>query len=202
MGGKNGKIYNKLVPIQNTLPQSFHAVTNTRFRNKNLCPRIKRRKQHFNSKIEGGSKTMNFKELLLESIDDGLSVLGESGKQVVYYHLKENFKIKRQDIPYKIEEFTDAIERIFGAGAQILEIKIMRCLFKKGGYTIKKYSKLPNLTFIEYITTAKLAMNNYTNGKEHKLNTDYKQKRKNTLGRPHKTPNAYHPNASLSKVIL
>jgi hypothetical protein len=145
---------------------------------------------------------MNFKELLMESIDDGLSVLGESGKQVVYYHLEENFKIKRQDIPYKIEEFTDAIERIFGDGAKILEIKIMRCLFKKGGYTLKKHSKLPNLTFVEYITTAKLAMNNSANGKEHKLNTDYKQKRKNTLGRQRKTPNAYHPNASLSKVIL
>jgi hypothetical protein len=124
---------------------------------------------------------MNFKELLLESVDDGLSVLGDSGKQVVYYHLEENFKIKRQDIPYKIKEFTDAIERIFGAGAKILEIKIMRSLFKKGGYALKKYLKLQNLTFIEYVTTAKLAMNNYANGKEHQLNTDYKQNRKNLM---------------------
>jgi hypothetical protein len=124
---------------------------------------------------------MNFEELLLEAIDDGLSLLGESGKQVVYCHLEKNFKIKRQDIPHKIEEFTDAIERIFGTGAKILEINIMQCLFKRGSFTFKRYSKLPNLTFIDYITTAKLAMYNYTNMKEHQQNTDYKQNGKNKI---------------------
>ena len=63
--------------------------------------------------------------------------------------------MNRLDIPYRIEEFIDAIERIFGTGAKILEIQIMKCLFKKVGYTVKHYSKQKNLTFTEYITAIK-----------------------------------------------
>ena len=80
---------------------------------------------------------MSFEELLLEAINEGLSLLGESGKQVLYFHLEKNFKINKQDIPNRIEEFTDAIETIFGNGAKILEIQIMKCLFRKVGHTFK-----------------------------------------------------------------
>ena len=166
----------------NTLSQPIHAIKSTKFRNKCTpahCPQIKRGKQPSTSKIEGESKVLNFEEFLLDAVDDGLSLLGESGKQVVYYHLEKNFKIKRQDIPFKIEEFTDAIERIFGIGAKILEIKIMQCLFKRGGYTFRTYPKQPNLTFIDYITTIKLATNNYANRKERLL--DHKQNGKNKM---------------------
>jgi len=93
---------------------------------------------------------------LLEAIDEGLSLLGESSKQAIYFHLEKTFKMNRVDIPYRIEEFTDAIEKIFGTGAKILEIQIMRCLFKKVGYTFKHYTKQKNLTFTEYIAAVKL----------------------------------------------
>lgn len=121
---------------------------------------------------------MSFKEHLLEAIDEGLSVLGESGKKVVYYYLEKNFKIKKQDIPNKIDKFADAIEKIFGDGANILEIRIMKCLFKKIGYTFKKCSKRENLTFVEYIAAAKPAMNNVGKRKpaEHKSHAKRKKK--------------------------
>jgi len=102
------------------------------------------------------SGTMDFEELLMEAIDEGLSLLGESSKQVVYFYLEKTFKMNRLDIPYRIEEFIDAIERIFGNGSKILEIQIMKCLFKKVGYTVKHHSKQKNLTFTEYITAIKL----------------------------------------------
>jgi len=110
---------------------------------------------------------MNFEELLLEAIDEGLALLGDSSKQAFYYHLEETFNINRQDIPYKIDEFTDAIEKIFGTGAKILEINIMKCLFKKVGYTFKHYQNPPNLEFTEYIAAVRLAKTNYGNIKEH-----------------------------------
>jgi len=98
-----------------------------------------------------------FEEILLEAVDEGLSMLGESPKQAIYYHLEKTFKINRMDIPYKIEDFTDAIEKIFGAGAKIIEIQIMKCLFKKVGYKFKHYPKQKNLTFTEYIAAARLS---------------------------------------------
>jgi hypothetical protein len=64
--------------------------------------------------------------------------------------------MNRQDIPYRIEEFTDAVENIFGSGARILEIQIMKCLFKKVGYTFKHYSKRQDITFNEYVTAVKM----------------------------------------------
>jgi len=111
-------------------------------------------KTHFGPKIEGEKKTRIFEEFLLEAIDEGLSLFGESAKQAVYCHLGKTFKITRQDIPYRLEEFTDAIEGIFGAGAKILEIQIMKCLFKKVGHTFKNYPRPKDLTFTEYVTVA------------------------------------------------
>jgi len=109
---------------------------------------------HASPKIEAEKRTMNFEEVLLEAIDEGLSVLGESAKQAIYCHLGKTFKMNRLDIPYRIEEFTDAIEGIFGAGAKILEIQIMKCLFKKVGYDFRHYPRSKDLTFTEYITAA------------------------------------------------
>ena len=109
---------------------------------------------HASPKFEGEKRTMSFEEFLLEAIDEGLSVLGESAKQAVYCHLGKTFKMNRLDIPYRLEEFTDAIEGIFGAGAKILEIQIMKCLFKKVGHTFKNYPRPKDLTFTEYVTAA------------------------------------------------
>ena len=131
--------------------------------------------------MEVEKKTMSFEELLLEAIDEGLSLLGESSKQAIYFDLEKNFKINRQDIPHKIEEFTDAIERIFGNGAKILEIRIMKCLFKKVGYTFKHYPKSESLTFTEYIASVRIAKDNYEKLKEQKLNSERKQNGKKII---------------------
>jgi hypothetical protein len=112
------------------------------------------------------NKTRDFEELLREAIDEGLSLLGESAKQVVYFHLEKTFKMTRQDIPYRIEEFIDAIERIFGNGAKILEIQIMKRLFKKVGCTIKHHPEQKDLEFAEYVEANKLAKKKYENNIE------------------------------------
>jgi hypothetical protein len=132
---------------------------------------------------EAEKKTMKFEEVLMEAIDEGLSLLGESSKQAIYFHLEKTFKMNRVDIPYRIEEFTDAIEKIFGTGAKILEIQIMKCLFKKVGSTFKHYPKQKNLTFTEYIAAVKLEKNNYENIR--KKDTT----RMNPLGRSQKQSN-------------
>jgi hypothetical protein len=110
--------------------------------------------------LDAEKKPQNFEEVLLEAIDEGLSVLGESSKQALYFHLEKTFKMNRRDIPYRIEEFTDAVEKIFGKGARILEIQIMKSLFKKVGYKFKHYSKRNDLTFTEYVTAVKVGTDN------------------------------------------
>lgn len=96
----------------------------------------------------------DFEKLLLEAIDEGLSSLGESSKQAIYYHLEKSFNLKKQEIPYSIEAFANAIEKIFGLGANFLEILIMKRLYEKMGRNFKlRTSK--DLEFVEYITVAR-----------------------------------------------
>ena len=97
----------------------------------------------------------NFEKLLLEAVDEGLSSLGDSSKHVIYFHLEKTFKIAKRDIPHKIEEFADAIEKIFGPGAKFLEILIMKCLYEKVGRVFECNQEQEELVFTEYVAAVK-----------------------------------------------
>jgi hypothetical protein len=91
---------------------------------------------------------------MLEAIDEGLSSLGESSKQAIYFHLEKTFDIRREEIPDRISAFSQAIENIFGAGAGSLEILIMQRLYEKVGGVLR-WDKSKGFSFIEYVTIAK-----------------------------------------------
>jgi hypothetical protein len=76
-------------------------------------------------------KDIKFEQILLSSIDEALSILGENAKGSVYLHLENTFMMARQDIPYKVDDFSEALNRIFGLGARQLEILIMKKLHEK-----------------------------------------------------------------------
>lgn len=96
----------------------------------------------------------SFDNLLLEAVDEALSTLGDSCKHAIYFHLEKTFKIKRKHIPSKFEEFVNAIEQIFGIGAKIIEIQIMKCLRKNAG-EFKYFRGEEDLTIIQYVNTVK-----------------------------------------------
>jgi hypothetical protein len=107
-------------------------------------------------KNRGGKK---FEQILLDSIDEAFSTLGESVKKSIYFHLEHKFMIARQDIPYSIDNFSDALERIFGLGARHLEILIMKKLHEKITcfYEWNGPSWLvPDLTFRKYVELMRL----------------------------------------------
>ena len=72
-----------------------------------------------------------FDVLLLEAIDEALSALGDSIMQTVYFHVERSFHIKKHEISYRPGAFTEAIENIFGVGANFIEILIMKKLHQK-----------------------------------------------------------------------
>lgn len=99
----------------------------------------------------------DFQKLLLQAVDEGLSSIGESPKKAIYFHLEKTFKIKKHDIPSNIEVFAEAIEKIFGMGADFLEILIMKRLHDK----IKVECNLDNaseLRFIEYLSAVEKSL--------------------------------------------
>jgi hypothetical protein len=92
----------------------------------------------------------SFKTAIIDAVDEGFAPFGHYGKQAIYIHLENTFKIEKQEIPYKIEEFADAIEQIFGTGAKLIEIKILEALHEKNQNFVH-FPKKGELAFTEYV---------------------------------------------------
>ena len=91
---------------------------------------------------------MDFEKLFMEAVDESLTVLPKSGREMLFFHLERSFSIKRGDIPKKPENFVDALEQIFGAGAHVLEKLIVKNLYSKLGL---EYRERKDYTFADYL---------------------------------------------------
>jgi hypothetical protein len=96
----------------------------------------------------------DFEKLLLEAVDEGLSSLGDSAKQAIYFHLEKSFNIKRQEISHEIRAFVKAIEKILGLGANFLEILIMKRPYEKIG-GVFEWHESADFASTEYVVVAK-----------------------------------------------
>lgn len=108
---------------------------------------------------QGKGTQVKFNEILQESIDEALSSLGENVRESIYFHLELNFKIPQKDIPSRIDDFSTALERIFGIGAHHLELLIMKKLHEKTSCLFKWEGPkwlVPDLSFTKYVELIKL----------------------------------------------
>ena len=95
-----------------------------------------------------------FEDVLKDSVEEALSCLGESVKKSIYFHLENSFLLSRQDIPCRVKDFSDALERIFGLGAKHIELLIMEKLYMKVNCSYKWEGPkwlVPDLTFEQYV---------------------------------------------------
>jgi hypothetical protein len=72
-----------------------------------------------------------FEATMIEAIDESLGSFKSLNTQEVYSHLENAFEIRKQEIPCKIEDFTDAMEQMFGIGAKLVEIRIIKAVHKR-----------------------------------------------------------------------
>jgi hypothetical protein len=95
----------------------------------------------------------DFQKLFLEAVDGAFSSLGDSAKQSIYFYLETRFKVPRDQIPIRLEDFEVGLEKIFGAGTRFLEISIMKRLYQmmepKG--KIMKWDDDREFRFIDYV---------------------------------------------------
>jgi hypothetical protein len=96
-----------------------------------------------------------FDAILLDAIDEALYSLGDSIRQTIYFHLERSFHIKKEEIPERIGAFTQAIENIFGFGANPIKIMIMKKLSEKVG-AVFEWSEFERFGFVEYVARARL----------------------------------------------
>jgi hypothetical protein len=72
-----------------------------------------------------------FEATMIEAIDESLGSFDSLDKQEVYHHLENSFKIRKQEIPCKTKDFSDAMGQMFGIGAKLVEIRIIEAVHKR-----------------------------------------------------------------------
>jgi hypothetical protein len=93
-----------------------------------------------------------FNKVLLDAIEGGLSSLGDSPREAIFYHLETSFQLKKENIPLNLTEFQQALERIFGPGAPYLEKIIIRSLYERLGLG---FEEPRHVDFVAYVNDAK-----------------------------------------------
>jgi hypothetical protein len=95
---------------------------------------------------------INLRKTLLEAVEEGLSSLGDSPKQAIFFHLETSFEISKDSIPANLTDFSKALEKIFGPGAVYLEMLIVKRLYEKLGL---EFEEVKNWDFLEYVDNAR-----------------------------------------------
>lgn len=71
-------------------------------------------------------------DVLMQTIDEVLSILGESIKTSIYYHLENTMGLKKHEIPARLADFHFALEKMFGKlGTKYIEDQLIKQLEKK-----------------------------------------------------------------------
>ena len=97
-------------------------------------------------------KKLEFDKTLLEAVDHALLSLGESPREAIYYHLDKSFKLHKEEIPVETCEFSQALNAIFGPGAEIIEKIIVKNLYSKLNLDFEEKT---SLEFVDYISVAR-----------------------------------------------
>ncbi len=102
-----------------------------------------------------------FAAILLDAIDRAFSALGQNVKFSIYFNLETKFGLPKEDIPDRIGDFSDAMERIFGQASKQLEILIMKYLNDrvKCNYSwVGPKWLVPDLTFEKYVKLVRICV--------------------------------------------
>jgi len=98
-----------------------------------------------------------FDQTLIEAVDLSFSKLGIRVKEALYSSLAAEYKLSKENIPLMIEEFVEALERIFGSSSLLLEIDVMKNVRKKIP-EFKFETENSDLSFISYLRSLRSYM--------------------------------------------
>jgi hypothetical protein len=94
----------------------------------------------------------SFSQILLECIDEGLSVLGNEPREAVYQFLKTICSLSHEEIPERVPDFAAGLKKALGGASKVIERVILRKLFEKTGSTFRD---APDTDFSEYVLDAR-----------------------------------------------
>jgi hypothetical protein len=98
------------------------------------------------------ARAQPFELLLLECIDEGLSVLGNEPRQALYQYLLTICSLPRDEIPGRVADFAAGLKKSLGGASRVIERIILRKLFQKTG---SNFRETMDTEFTEYVAEAK-----------------------------------------------
>ena len=98
------------------------------------------------------TRVQPFESLLLECIDEGLSVLGNEPCQALYQYLLTICSLPREEIPNRVADFVAGLRKSLGGASKVIERIILRKLFQKTG---SSFRETVDTEFTEYVADAK-----------------------------------------------
>jgi len=98
----------------------------------------------------------DFNRLFSESLDETLNqILGDSLTKTLQHYLQSSFSLNKNDVPLRVEEFAEALEKTLGAEAMIIEKTIVKHLYAKLEIDL---TKREIFDFVDHIDFAKSKM--------------------------------------------
>jgi len=90
-----------------------------------------------------------FKKLLLQTIDENLKhIFRETATHIIYQFLENNYSLRREEIPEKLETFMEGLQEFFRSGAHVIEQSILKELHANLGL---KYKSREDYRFVDYV---------------------------------------------------
>jgi hypothetical protein len=87
--------------------------------------RSRRKRPHHSSIPDPVIESDSSREILIQAIEKGLSVLGDSVTRIIFYNLEKRFSLTRDHILERPDKFANALEVLFGSGSVTLERMII-----------------------------------------------------------------------------
>ena len=90
--------------------------------------------------------------MLLEVIDESLSILGEEPKSALYHYLMALHSLQREEIPEKTDDFVSGLKKALGTASKVMERLILKKLYQRIGSTFRESE---GLEFGDYLDDAR-----------------------------------------------
>lgn len=87
-----------------------------------------RRKSRLNPIADPAVELNNSRDILIQAVERGLSVLGDNVAKVIFYNLEKRFCMARDDMVERPDKLANALEVMFGSGKATVERLIVNSI--------------------------------------------------------------------------
>jgi hypothetical protein len=109
---------------------------------------------------------LTFNQVLLESVDESLGVLGDEPRKAMYEYLMTIHSLPRDEIPGRTDDFISGLKRALGSASGVIEKLILKKLYQRIGTS---FHESEGLEFQDYLDDAR---RRFEVTRQHKIQDD------------------------------